>query len=148
VLQLLASQSELASVSPATWTYWKQRAGNEIANDLYRDGQYLKALEIYLNLAKIDLSLSWQLPVLYQIGLVYEHLHQPQKAIEKYETILAQERELAGPLATPGLKALLDMARWRKEHLAWLDKATLASRTVKLTIPERIATNSLPVSAQ
>ena len=131
VLKLLASQSEMASASPEIWTYWKLKAGNQIANDFYRDGDDLNALEVYLHLAELNTSLAWQLPVLYQIGLVYEHLQQPQKAIESYDTVAAREKEMIGASATEALKALVGMAKWRKEHLIWLDKAIVTSQTFK-----------------
>ncbi|HXG48202.1 MAG TPA: tetratricopeptide repeat protein, partial [Methylomirabilota bacterium] len=142
VLKLLAAQSEFATANPEIWNYWKQKAGNDIANDLYRDGDYLHALEIYLALAEISASPNWQLPVLYQIGLVYEHLNQRQKAIERYDVILGREKELAGPAGTPGLKALVDMARWRKEHLTWLDKAMVTAQALKLAPPPAATTNA------
>ena len=79
---------------PEVWAYWQQRAGNLIANQLYREGDYTKALEIYLNLAQLDTSPAWRLPVNYQIGMTYERLWQPQKATEIYNEILSQEKEL------------------------------------------------------
>jgi len=47
VLLLLESQQENVRKNPETWIYWQQRAGNEIANQLYKEGDYLSALQIY-----------------------------------------------------------------------------------------------------
>ncbi len=52
VLLLLQSQQEIAKKNPESWIYWQRRAGNEIANQLYKEGDNLDALEIYLNLAE------------------------------------------------------------------------------------------------
>ena len=52
VLLLLQSQEDNIHKNPETWTYWQQRAGNEIANQLYKEGDYVDALQIYLNLLR------------------------------------------------------------------------------------------------
>src|SRR5882672_1413232 len=94
VLLLLQSQQENVRKNPETWVYWQRRAGNEIANQLYKEGDYLNALEIYLNLADLDKSAAWQLPVWYQTALVYEQLQQWSKATETYGLILNRQKEL------------------------------------------------------
>src|SRR5207249_1731496 len=83
-------------------TYWQQRAGNEIGNRLYEESDYLNALEVYTVLASLNSSPGWKVPAWYQIGLVYERLGQPQKALEMYARIRS-EKELASD-ASPGLK--------------------------------------------
>lgn len=123
VLVLLDAQQQNAGKNPEHWIYWQQRAGNEIANQLYREGDYLSALEIYLHLATLNRSPAWQLPVWYQIGLVYERLRQPRKAAETYASIVERQKSLTDQEATPSLVALIDMARWRQDHLAWMEKA-------------------------
>lgn len=107
--------------------YWKQRAGNEIGNQLYNEGDYLNALTVYTHLADIDSSPSWQLPVHYQIGLVYERLQQLDKATETYNHILEQTAALSDK-ADPQLKTVLDMAAWRKNYLAWQTQADQANQ--------------------
>ena len=118
VLLLLQSQSQIANVNPASWIYWQQRTGNEIANQLYQEADYINALEIYLGLLKIDNSANWQIPVLYQIGLVYERLNQPPKAVEVYQDILKREKDLKTPSAA-SIKSIIDMAKWRTNYLGW-----------------------------
>ena len=93
VLALLAEQHAGNTNDPATLEYWQQRAGNEIANRFYQQGEPIKALDIYLRLAALDSSVEWQLPVWYQIGLIFERLHQPAKANEYYEKIATREKE-------------------------------------------------------
>jgi len=119
VLALLESQQTSATNRPGNWVYWQQRTGNEIANQLYKEGDYLNALDIYKNLAQLSDSAAWQVPVWYQMGLVYERLMQPVKAAEFYDKILARQKELDSAKRTPSLDAVLDMARWRKEQLKW-----------------------------
>ena len=119
VLVLLESQQNAATNKLGNWIYWQQRTGNEIANELYKEGDYLNALEIYRNLALLNDTAAWQLPVWYQMGLVYERLMQPAKADELYTRILDRQKELDSAKRTPSLDAVLDMARWRKEQLKW-----------------------------
>ncbi len=135
VLLLLQSQQKQAQKHPELWAYWQQRTGNEIANQLYKEGDYMSALEIYLGLAKISAAPAWQLPVWYQIGLVYEHLKQPQKADEMYDQILKRQVEVRTDAGTPGLIALLDMALWRRNYLKWGDKADKSLQTLNVPAP-------------
>jgi tetratricopeptide (TPR) repeat protein len=153
VLALLSEQREANGGKPETYAYWQQRLGNEIANQLYREGDYGKALDVYVRLAQLDASPAWQLPVQYQVGMSFERLDQPIKAIETYTQILAREKEL-GTNATPSLRAVLEMARWRRDYLQWQGKAEAANRQLKASIMEAAnattnaalspGTNSLP----
>jgi tetratricopeptide (TPR) repeat protein len=54
VLSLLQEQKSETAGHPEVWAYWQQRAGNEIANQLYREGDYTRALDVYLSLAQLD----------------------------------------------------------------------------------------------
>ena len=82
-------------------------------------------MDIYLRLAALASAPDWQLPVYYQLGMVFERLNQPEKATEYYANILRREKELAG--AGPGLQALVEMARWRKGFIAWRVKTETAN---------------------
>lgn len=126
VLTLLQKQSARAMGHPEDWAYWRQRAGNLIANQFYREGDYLRALDIYSSLAQLDASPQWQLPVLYQIGMTYEHLWQPQKAIEVYNQIISRQTEL-GTNAPPSLASIADMARWRTGFIQWQTSAEIVN---------------------
>jgi tetratricopeptide (TPR) repeat protein len=138
VLALLESQQSRAASHPELWSYWQQKTGNEIANQLYKEGDYMSALEIYLGLAKLNSSAGWQLPVWYQIGLVYEHLKQPAKAIEMYSQIVSRTEEVRTNSATPGMLTLLEMAQWRRGYLGWTEKTDKLVRD--LTPPARAIT--------
>jgi tetratricopeptide (TPR) repeat protein len=128
VLALLESRQKGAIQAPEAWLYWRQRTGNEIANELYQEGDYMDALQIYLSLATLNDSPAWQVPAFYQIGLVYERLHQPQKAAETYDRILQQQNNLGTNASNPSLVAVLDMAKWRKGYLNWQQQADATSR--------------------
>lgn len=125
VLTLLQEQQISGKRDPAALAYWQRRAGNEIANQFYQEGEPLKALDIYLRLAALASAPDWQLPVYYQLGMVFERLNQPAKATEYYANILRREKELAG--AGPGLQAVVEMARWRKSFIAWRVKTETAN---------------------
>jgi len=143
VLAFLQEEKKSAEDHPEVWAYWQQRVGNEIANSLYKEGDYMKALEIYLSLTKLDAAPAWQLPVKYQVGITYEHLLQPEKAVATYNEIIAAESAV-GTNATPDLQAVFEMARWRAGFIKWQDKAELANHSLSETasINNPPATNS------
>jgi tetratricopeptide (TPR) repeat protein len=118
VFQLLKLQQSKSGENLKNWYYWQQRAGNTLANQLYQEGDYLNALAIYQTLGSINSATEWQFPVLYQIGLIYEKLHQPTKALESYGKIITRQKELDSN-ASPSLKTVLDMARWRTDFIQW-----------------------------
>jgi TolA-binding protein len=133
VLALLQAQQKQAEKHPEIWAYWQQKTGNEIANQLYKEGDYMSALEIYMSLANLNSAANWQAPVWYQIGLVYEHLKQPAKADQMYDQILKRQQEIRTNTPSPALLSLLDMAQWRRGYLKWNESADAATK--KLNIP-------------
>lgn len=126
VLALLQEQQVQGTNAAPDLAYWQHRAGNEIANQFYRQGDPMKALDIYITLANLDNSAEWQLPVWYQVGLVFERLNQTVKAVEYYGKIARREPELSAD-APPSLKAVVEMAKWRADFLGWRLKAESAS---------------------
>ncbi len=138
VQQLLASQQTTASSKPELWAYWQQRTGNDIANQLYKEGDYTDALAVYQQLAGLDGSAAWRMPALYQVGLVFERLRQPAKAVEAYEGIIAREAELSTNAVNPNLLMLMDMAKWRKNYLSWQSRVETDARNLA---PHPILTN-------
>lgn len=130
VLLCLQEQKIKTRNDPEVWAYWQQRIGNEIANQFYHEGDYVKALEVYINLAQLDSSPGWQVPVDYQMGMTYEKLLQPQKAVDTYNQILARETEV-GTNTTPALKAVFDMARWRAGFIKWQTNAEAVDHSLE-----------------
>jgi len=144
VLLLLQSQEENVRKNLEVWTYWQQRAGNEIANQLFKEGDSLDALQIYLSLADLDKSPAWQLPAWYQAGLIYEQLQQWQKATAMYLRIIDRQKELTDATATPSLLSLLEMAKWRKDYIDWMQKAKIAQQTFVLNRGTNASPAALP----
>jgi tetratricopeptide (TPR) repeat protein len=142
VLTLLESQEGTVQSNPENWLYWQQRAGNDIANQLYLEGDYLNALEVYNHLAELSTDAAWQLPVWYQIGLIHEHLLQPRKAVEKFDAILAREKEATAAGAAPTLKTVIDMARWRKDQITWQGRTEVAVQALRLSPVLSTVTNT------
>ncbi len=101
----------------------------------------MKALDIYLSLAALDSTPEWQLPVWYQAGLVFERLNQPAKAIEYYGKILGRAKEVPST-AAPSLKAVLEMAQWRKDYLAWCSRTEMANLAFRSAVSGSDRTNS------
>jgi tetratricopeptide (TPR) repeat protein len=143
--KLLDAQQSAATNAPEVWNYWRQRVGNSIANQLYQEGDYLNALELYSRLAEFDSSPGWQLPAWYQVGLIQERLDQPQKAIETFDAILAREKELTVLSNTPGLKTVVEMARWRKERLSWQGQAEVTAQSLRLDSLRHSSSNAAPL---
>ena len=123
---LLKSQQAAASADPKQWLYWQQRAGNTIANEFYKEGDLLSAVQIYNTLAEINSTAEWQVPAWYQLGIVYENLKYPEKALDMYAKIVAREKEVKNP--DDNLKAVLEMAGWRKRTIEWEVAAKAANK--------------------
>ncbi len=140
VLVCLQEQKSRTSQNPEVWAYWQQRIGNEIGNQLYHEGDYVKSLEVYLNLDQLNSSPSWQIPVEYQMGMTYEKLLQPGKATETYRQIIARQNKL-GTNATPALQAVFDMARWRINFIQWQTNADAAGHSFALSASSLNSTN-------
>jgi tetratricopeptide (TPR) repeat protein len=130
VLSLVTKQRAKADKNQENWAYWQQRTGNELANQLYQEGDFLNSLEIYRRLGEISGSTQWRLPAWYQAGLIYERLKQPEKADEFYGKILDTGKDLDAAGRTPSLDTILDMTRWRKERLGWQAKAEASNQTL------------------
>jgi tetratricopeptide (TPR) repeat protein len=127
VLALLQTQQQGAGEDPQSWNYWRQRTGNDIANQFYQQADFANALQVYSCLANLSSAPEWQVPALYQTGLVYERLRQTDKALETYARIV-QAPPGGGLEASPSLAAILEMAAWRKAHLAWQQTADQSAR--------------------
>lgn len=115
-IDLLKSEQARDAADPKRWAYWQRKTGNQLANEFYEQGDASSALAIYTNLASIDATPGWRLPVYYQIGLCYERLRSDDRAREFYGKVI--EGSKTGP-ASPEITGLADMAAWRLKHLDW-----------------------------
>ena len=144
VLALLQEQTHGTNGVSANLAYWQRCAGNAIANQFYQEGDPLKALEIYLRLAAVESKPDWQFPVWYQVGLAYERLSQPGKAMDFYGKIAGPGAEAAAT-NSPALKTVIEMAAWRKDYLTWqlkLENARAGLRADFLSKPATAPTSS------
>lgn len=123
VVLILQRQSSPDTALESDADYWKQRMGNELANEFYQQGDYRSALTIYQSLARYNATPDWRWPAIHQIGLCFERLGLPEKAIMAYQEILNPENEdFAGENAlSSGMLSLREMAKWRLDHLNWED---------------------------
>lgn len=145
VMKLLRSQANDMNTNPERWIYWQQRAGNDIANQLYLEGDYFNALEVYTHLADLSDAPAWQVPIWYQIGLIYEKLNQPKKATDRYAAIGDREPSLLGTNSTPSLKTVIEMAKWRSEQIAWREKTDVEVQSLRLNALVRSGTNTASI---
>lgn len=119
VVDLLRSQISQNPEDLAQSIYWKRRTGNELANEFYEQGEYLSALTIYQALARMSDAPEWRWPAVYQIGLCFEHLELPQRALEAYQAMLEGIPVQDGDLVQADV-SLRDLARWRLDHVKWM----------------------------
>jgi tetratricopeptide (TPR) repeat protein len=140
----LKEEQNKATNNEAVWSYWQQRVGNEIGNELYQEGDYVKALEVYLALAQLDGTPAWQLPVRYQVGLTYERLLQPRLAAEAYRNVLTNALSLNTTNLAPDTKSVVDMAAWRLHFLEWNERAEAFNHPVVAAIPNTNNINHQP----
>jgi TolA-binding protein len=119
-LSLLRVEQSNAAADPRAWAYWQRRTGNHLANEFFQNGDTLGAVAIYDALYHLSDSLSWRLPIVYQMGLCYERLRQTERAREAYQTIVNSIAQGSARESVNGeLTELGRMAEWRIGQLAW-----------------------------
>ena len=120
VLELLRKSQDRAGLSAKAWNYWKKRTGNQLANEFYKNGDFINALTIYQHMVPLSDNPQWQWPIVYQIGLCFERLNMPLKARDAYEVLTQPEKPVK---INQKLASLQQMATWRLEHVNWLTTA-------------------------
>ncbi len=76
--------------------------------------------------------------------MIYEQLQQWQKATEVYLRVIDRKKELTGAISSPSLVSLIDMANWRNDYIAWMEKAKTANQSFR----PGGTNNSAPVAAR
>jgi tetratricopeptide (TPR) repeat protein len=120
-VQQMIDNQQSAKNDPLQALYWKGQAGNQLANSLYEQGNYLGALTIYQSMVNLNSHYTWQWPVLYQIGLCYEKMNALEKARESYRVMVEGSGDL--PVHRPevnerlnaDLEFIQSQAKWRLE---------------------------------
>jgi tetratricopeptide (TPR) repeat protein len=125
VIALLREENARKSKAPEQWVYWQKKTGNEFANAYYQAGDYVSALTIYQTLARLNEDADWQWPVIYQMGLCFERLRLASRAAEAYRFIVEAAKKMEAENRKPAESAanIVQMARWRGEHLVWAQDA-------------------------
>ena len=113
--KLLRTEQSRTARDPQRWAYWQRRTGNQLANEFFLAGDTLNALAIYQHLATLSDDKAWRLPLLYQVALCQERLHQTDAARKAYNEVVAGATADAGP----ELADLGQMAAWRLGQLDW-----------------------------
>jgi tetratricopeptide (TPR) repeat protein len=131
VIIFLQQEKTVTKDHPDIWAYWQLRIGNEIGNELFKEGDYVKALDIYNCLLNLDDAPAWRIPVEYQIGITYERLMQPQKAMKTYDQIFDLETAV-GTNSTPTLQTVFDMSRWRTNFLSWQSRVEILNQSMAM----------------
>lgn len=122
VVQILKKESSFDTAEVDVADYWKQRTGNELANEFYQKGDFRSALTIYQALARYSEDPEWRWPAIHQIGLCFERLGLPEKAKMAYLEIAdSVEKQDPDTELSETLLSLSSMAQWRLEHLNWED---------------------------
>lgn len=136
VLTLLQDDRLNKDVSPDVLLYWRGKAGNQIGNAFYEQGDYMNALSIYQAMLPLHAGPIWQWPVLYQIGLCYERLKMYDKAKNTYQEIASPttSAHFVNTPLSPSLNATQESAKWRLNQMEWSKNMTV--ELSKLTPPD------------
>lgn len=122
VVALLRSQDSADPARVVQANHWKRRTGNELANRFYEQGDVTGALAIYQAIAGASEAPEWRWPAVYQIGLCFERLNLPFRAVEAFKVILeADAARTAGAPLPKSLASIRTMAEWRLAHLDWVE---------------------------
>lgn len=130
-LTLLKTAHSDSEEDRTQWTYWQRRTGNQLANDFYEQGDFTSALTIYQTLAELRSTPTWRWPALYQIGLCYERLRQPDRATNVYRDILAEfdAAKTVGTEVDMPSAEVRDMAEWRLGQIDWTHRVDESIKT-------------------
>ena len=133
-LAILRAAKATAESDNERWTYWQRRTGNQLANDFYEQGDFTSALTIYQTLAELRSAPDWRWPALYQVGLCYERLRQPERAAASYRDILSESAaaQKAGVAANNTATEVRGMAEWRLGQIDWGNDIGKAVQSFKL----------------
>lgn len=112
---LLQRESQYSDTDRGRWRRWQQRTGNQLANTYYTRGDFRSALILYQSLLALDHAPDWAIPLLYQQGLCFERLRQPDRAAESYGALIA----LGQKNVPADLGDMVRMAEWRTKQIKW-----------------------------
>ena len=142
VLSLLQHTREGSSEEgERTWEYWQKRTADQLAEEFYKQGDYFSALKIYQSMVRLRNDPEWQWPVLYKMGICFEKLQMPPKALTAYEMIVSGESWKGIDYdVTENLQYIREMSQWRKENLEWnqsIDRSVYSNNATKKPAPRQ-----------
>ncbi|MBI4659418.1 MAG: tetratricopeptide repeat protein [Verrucomicrobia bacterium] len=136
LMRLLEAVEVASEPLAGKWRTWKMSAGNDIGNQLFLEGDYTNAAQVYRGLVALESSPNWQLPIYYQLGLCFEKLLQPAEALKAYNEILALSQK-TGPKFAENLQIVVDMARFRADIISWKQTLESAPRPAETKVAEK-----------
>lgn len=125
------------------WNFWWKYVGNELANDLFAQEDYVMAHKLYYSLLHLSGEEKWQLPVIFQIGRCREHLGNIDEAREIYGQILKQIGEIAVSDRSGNLIVLETRVQDQLKNLDWEHEL---GRAKELYSPPAVEGNDRPDS--
>ena len=128
---ILEIQPSSDGASRDTSDRWKLRVGLEVASQMVQSGDYMDSLRVYEALRDFAVLAEDEVTIQYQMGLVYERLHQPARAMVAYEKIQKQLSKRTDPRAESSSSLIADMTGWRIGMLDWFRKKQLVLERMK-----------------
>ena len=128
ILRIPVSSGEGASPSSE---HWKTRIGLEVASQMVQAGDYLDSLKVYRALLGFVTEIEDEITIRYQMGLVFERLHQPAQAMAAYRKIQGRMGAPADAPAESPERLIADMTEWRIGMLDWFRKKQLVLEGMK-----------------
>jgi tetratricopeptide (TPR) repeat protein len=129
--KILEIQPSSEGASQDSSDRWKLRVGLEVASQMVQSGDYVDSLRVYEALRDFAVEAEDEVTIQYQMGLVYERLHQPARAMVTYEKIQKQLSKRTDPRAESSSSLIADMTGWRIGMLDWFRKKQLVLERMK-----------------
>lgn len=119
---------EVEPLRDSYWNFWWKHIGNELANDLYGQGDYELAHKLYYSLLHLSNEPEWQLPVIFQIARCRQGLGEIPEAESIYGRILDEIDSAREETLTGSLLVLESRVQDQMRHLAWEKELTEARK--------------------
>lgn len=130
VLQLLRIKPDTFEAEENLLIPWQQKAGNLLANSLFKKGDYQAARSAYKELRKMDSDPNWYIPATYQFAQCSERLQLQREAVDSYLEIISIGHGIVEDEKSLQVKSLIEMAEFRVDQLTWLKDAREKGRAI------------------
>ncbi len=129
--EILENPVQSSSDSSDADNRWKTRIGLEVAAQMIESGAFLDSLKVYQALLSFVGQPEDEITVRYQMGLVFERLHQPAQAMAAYKKIQGLVGEESIGSGESSEKLIAEMTEWRIGMLDWFRKKQLVLEGMK-----------------